>query len=205
MLAKCLKRHHKNTRSSRVSGVCQTWCTSGAGSPVTSLLSSPRFLWIVPTRHFPRRTQTLHRSPYERQNKQQTGRHAADDTFIKQRRNWGICYLSLQPLRILCCSAGVTAIGGSKSRSSLCFGCSALVFDPVVSQHGGFSTFLPLHSHSQPQTGKSSHASNLSGSSNRISLFPSHWDFLLNIQMKNIRRAVHHWSTVLEQVALWLL
>lgn len=42
-----------------------------------------------------------------------------DDTFIKHRRNcrFVICFLRL--LRILCCSAGVTAIGGSKSRSIL--------------------------------------------------------------------------------------
>lgn len=46
------------------------------------------------------------------------------------------------PSGSLCCSAGVTAIGGSKSRSSLCFGCSALVFDPVASQHVAFSKLV---------------------------------------------------------------
>lgn len=56
------------------------------------------------------------------QNKQQTGRHAANDTFIKRQRFWGFVICFCGPLRVLCCSAGVTASGGSKSRSSLCFG-----------------------------------------------------------------------------------
>lgn len=62
--------------------------------------------------------------------------------FYNASEELGICYLFLETLRILCCSAGVTAIGGSKSRSSICFGCSAVVFDPVVSQHKGFPNFV---------------------------------------------------------------
>ena len=96
----------------------------------------------MPTRYFPCLTQTPHRAPCDRQNKKQTGRHATGDTFVKRQRNWGFVICFRSPLGSSCCSAGVTAIGGCKSRSSLSCGCSAVIFDPVVSQRGGFPKFV---------------------------------------------------------------
>lgn len=95
MLAKCVKCQPNNTRSSRVSGVCQSCCTSGAGSPVTSLLSSPGFLWNVPTRHIPFLC-TVHLMIDKTNNKQADMQQMT--LSKKHRRNWGFVLCFWSPL-----------------------------------------------------------------------------------------------------------
>lgn len=136
----------------------------------------------MPTQHFLCRTQTL-RSCALWSTKQTTNRQTCSGWhFYKAQEVLGNCYLFCSPLRILCCSAGVTAIAGCKSRSSLCFGCSAFVFDLVVSQHGGFPNFVGCENTTTDST-KSSLISSLSGGCQQVI---SHFTAFLLV--------VHHWS-----------